>query len=110
MLEESSFANRRADYFWLLSLSSGMLLVRILAPFTEPSLNNGLSMTGFVSALQSPIPLFISGLRAHLSLVKTPPVNAYFSIWSVHHNSAVPPFGSCCILVAVEWNVESGGR
>ena len=28
MLEESSFANRRADYFWLLLLSSIMLLVR----------------------------------------------------------------------------------
>jgi len=27
MLEESSFANRRADYFWLLLLSSVMLLV-----------------------------------------------------------------------------------
>lgn len=28
MLEESSFANRRADYFWLLLISSIMLLVR----------------------------------------------------------------------------------
>jgi hypothetical protein len=28
MLEESSFANRKADYFWLLFLSSLMLLVR----------------------------------------------------------------------------------
>lgn len=27
MLEESSFANRKADYFWLLALSSVMLLV-----------------------------------------------------------------------------------
>jgi hypothetical protein len=35
MLEESSFANRKADYFWLLFLSSLMLLVRksfILTP------------------------------------------------------------------------------
>ena len=32
MLEESSFANRKADYFWLLFLSSLMLLVR---PFTS---------------------------------------------------------------------------
>jgi hypothetical protein len=30
MLEESSFANRKADYFWLLFLSSLMLLVRLL--------------------------------------------------------------------------------
>ena len=29
MLEESSFANRKADYFWLLLLSSTMLLVGI---------------------------------------------------------------------------------
>jgi Derlin-2/3 len=28
MLEESSFANKKADYFWLLLLSSIMLLVR----------------------------------------------------------------------------------
>jgi hypothetical protein len=28
MLEESSFANKRADYFWLLLLSSIMLLVK----------------------------------------------------------------------------------
>ena len=28
MLEESSFANRKADYFWLLFLSALMLLVR----------------------------------------------------------------------------------
>ena len=31
MLEESSFANRRADYFWLLLLSSLMLLVSQIA-------------------------------------------------------------------------------
>ena len=32
MLEESSFANRKADYFWLLFLSSLMLLVRPPSP------------------------------------------------------------------------------
>lgn len=32
MLEESSFANRKADYFWLLLQSSVMLLVRIYSP------------------------------------------------------------------------------
>ena len=35
MLEESSFANRKADYFWLLFLSSLMLLVRL--PISPPS-------------------------------------------------------------------------
>ena len=29
MLEESSFANRKSDYLWLLILSAGILLVRI---------------------------------------------------------------------------------
>ena len=29
MLEESSFTNKKADYFWLLALSSIMLLVRL---------------------------------------------------------------------------------
>ena len=38
MLEESSFANRKADYFWLLFLSSLMLLVRLPPPsLTHPS-------------------------------------------------------------------------
>lgn len=32
MLEESSFANKKADYFWLLLLSSMMLLVRCYIP------------------------------------------------------------------------------
>jgi hypothetical protein len=40
MLEESSFANRKADYFWLLFLSSLMLLVRSLFLFLSP-LPNG---------------------------------------------------------------------
>jgi len=46
MLEESSFANRKADYFWLLFLSSLMLLVRLpphptplyLSPGARPNL------------------------------------------------------------------------
>ena len=29
MLEESSFANRKADYFWMLLLSAIMLLVSL---------------------------------------------------------------------------------
>ena len=36
MLEESSFANRKADYFWLLFLSSLMLLVRLILSSTIP--------------------------------------------------------------------------
>lgn len=36
MLEESSFANRKADYFWLLFLSSLMLLVRLLISPDDP--------------------------------------------------------------------------
>jgi hypothetical protein len=67
-------------------------------------------MTGFVPTLQSPIPLLIFGICAHLSLVETPSINAHLSIWPFHHNSALPPFGPCRILVAVEWNMESGGR
>ena len=44
MLEESSFANRKADYFWLLFLSSLMLLVR-----TSPSLFNRLLILSALS-------------------------------------------------------------
>jgi len=42
MLEESSFANRKADYFWLLFLSSAMLL--LLSPlFNLPFLSSSLA-------------------------------------------------------------------
>ncbi|KAG1884196.1 Der1-like protein [Suillus subluteus] len=42
MLEESSFANRKADYFWLLLLSSVMLLV--MSPlFNLPFLSSSLA-------------------------------------------------------------------
>ncbi|KAJ3933280.1 MAG: Der1-like protein [Lentinula lateritia] len=42
MLEESSFANRKADYFWLLLLSSAMLLA--LSPlFNLPFLSSSLA-------------------------------------------------------------------
>lgn len=37
MLEESSFANRKADYFWLLLLSSVMLLVSYFDSFSYMS-------------------------------------------------------------------------
>jgi Derlin-2/3 len=38
MLEESSFPNRRADYFWLLLLSSIMLLVLSLSRISLTSM------------------------------------------------------------------------
>jgi hypothetical protein len=41
MLEESSFANKKADYFWLLLQSSVMLLVNTFSDFT-PILNSNL--------------------------------------------------------------------
>lgn len=37
MLEESSFANRKADYFWLLLLSSVMLLVSYINSLSSAS-------------------------------------------------------------------------
>jgi len=83
MLEESSFANRKADYFWLLLQSAVMLLVRIPYPphdkliLTPRTLYQRCSLRLLIFRsfpLPSPLSQFISGLgdtRPHpyLSLV-----------------------------------------
>ena len=74
MLEESSFANRKADYFWLLFLSSLMLLVRLPIPLHRspiiPSHPQLLVLVpGPISTLQPPLSLLPARLRAHLLLV-----------------------------------------
>lgn len=66
MLEESSFANKRADYFWLLSLSSVMLLVRThVSSFFNYVLTYGRLYPRFSICRSSPLRwlsfLFISG-------------------------------------------------
>lgn len=71
MLEESSFANRKADYFWLLFLSSLMLLVRPSSRFTQvvsylPSFFKAISPLVNLPFLSSPlafIPIYIWSRR-----------------------------------------------
>lgn len=58
MLEESSFANKKADYFWLLLQSSVMLLVNILPPLHFPIFKpilNLLTVFFFLTKILSPL-------------------------------------------------------
>ena len=97
MLEESSFANRKADYFWLLFLSSLMLLVRhphLPLPPPLSSLDHALyiyDISGPIPALQPPLPLLPARLRADLLLVPPAPDDAHIALRPAHHHSAIPP-------------------
>jgi len=100
MLEESSFANRKADYFWLLFCSSLMLLVRLPSPpsLTEPFLCTHLS--------QGLSPLF------NLPFLSSPLAYVPIYFWSRRHPSTpISLFGLLTItapylpfaLVAFSW-------
>ena len=71
MLEESSFANRKADYFWLLLLSSAMLLVRFTSTFQHT----------FVNLCQALSPLF------NLPFLSAPLAFVPIYVWSRRHPS-----------------------
>lgn len=63
MLEESSFANKKADYFWLLFVSSAMLL--LLSPlFNLPFLSSSLAFVPiYVWSRRHPsIPISLFGI------------------------------------------------
>ena len=98
MLEESSFANRKADYFWLLFLSSLMLLVRLLPIFPERAVKIT-SSPGPISALQPPFPLLAARLRADLLLVPPAPFYAHLALRPAHHHRAVPPLCARRVLL-----------
>ena len=100
MLEESSFANRKADYFWLLFLSSLMLLVR-----PPPSSRTTFSRKHFIYP-QGLSPLF------NLPFLSSPLAYVPIYFWSRRHPSTpISLFGLLTItapylpfaLVAFSW-------
>ena len=110
MLEESSFANRKADYFWLLFLSSLMLLVRpspLSYPLTQTILIPNL---GPVPALQPPLSLLPARLRAHLLLVPPAPLDAHIPFWPAHHHRAIPSLCPRRLFLGAHWHVARGGK
>ena len=111
MLEESSFANRKADYFWLLFLSSLMLLVRLLPIFPERVIIiKKTSSPGPISALQPPFPLLAARLRADLLLVPPAPFYAHLALRPAHHHSAVPPLCARRVLMGAVRHVARRGE
>src|SRR6266850_6335402 len=111
MLEESSFANRKADYFWLLFLSSLMLLVRTSSPplppltdclFSPPS---SVPSSGPVPALQPPFPLLPARLRPNLFLVSPAPHDAHIALRPAHHHRTLPPLCARRVLLGAHWHV-----
>ena len=103
MLEESSFANRKADYFWLLFLSSLMLLVRTSSLPPSPPLSDCLC---FPSPLQGLSPLF------NLPFLSSPLAYVPIYFWSRRHpTTPISLFGLLTItapylpfaLVAFSW-------
>jgi len=121
MLEESSFANRKADYFWLLFLSSLMLLVRLPSPPLPvlPHLINHsipshpqlfVSSPGPIPTLQPPFSLFPARLRAHLLLVPPTSLNAHLALRSAHHHSTLSSLCPRRLLLGDNWHVARRGE
>lgn len=101
MLEESSFANRKADYLWLLLLSSLMLLVR-LDLCHSPILSVNLILQGLSPLVNLP---FLSSSLAFVPIY----------IWSRRHPSTpIALFGIFTIsapylplaLVGLSWVIS----
>jgi len=103
MLEESSFANRKADYVWLLFLSSVMLLVSIrfsllirqLLDLTDVALAR-------VSSFQPSLPVLVPRFRTNILLVTEAPVYSDISVRPHYYHRTVPPLCSCCLLLGAE--------
>jgi hypothetical protein len=110
MLEESSFANRKADYFWLLFLSSLMLLVRPPSPSRTHSHATLHLSPGPVPAIQPPLSLLPARLRAHLLLVAPAPLDAHLAVWPAHHHRAVPSLCARRLLLGAHGHVARGGK
>jgi hypothetical protein len=119
MLEESSFANRKADYFWLLFLSSLMLLVRLPIPASRPpsplfnhssSSHNFYFTPGLLPTLQPPLSLLPARLRAHLLLVPPTSLNAHLAVWSAHHHSTLSSLCPRRLLLGAHWHVARCGK
>ena len=91
MLEESSFANKKADYFWLLLLSSIMLLVSSQGNFQTHRLNISLSFEGPLTSLQPALPVLLARICPYLPMVTTASINTHLAIWLDNDISALSP-------------------
>jgi hypothetical protein len=110
MLEESSFANRKADYFWLLFLSSLMLLVRLSLPPSPSPFHSHPFIPGPIPTLQPPLSLLPTRLRAHLLLVPPTPINAHITFRPADNHSTLPPFCTRGLLLGAHWHVARCGE
>lgn len=103
MLEESSFANRKADYFWLLLQSAIMLLVRPSYPQRDASALNSHSTKDTLSARKPSVSFLPPCVCPDLPLVPASPVHAYISLWS---RDDIRPLPSPC----PRWSCLDGKR
>src|SRR5260221_12003680 len=108
MLEESSFANKRADYFWLLLQSAIMLLVTYHFPIQNdyPDILYSVPFPSF----QSSFSFFPARFRSYLCLVKASSFNTNFFVWSNKHHSTLLAICTYCIYMAPDWHMEICSR
>ena len=109
MLEESSFANRKADYFWLLLQSAVMLLVRSSCSSRRACLLKLHSTEGTFPARESPIPFLAPGFCPHLSLVPASPIHSHISLRSRDYLRPLPPNRPCRSRLDGKRHLESRG-
>jgi len=110
MLEESSFANKKADYFWLLFLSSVMLLVKTnnsLSPVVERSLT---SILGTLTTIQSALLVILPCIRTNILVVTTASLHANLTVRINHNNCTLPPCRTRRVLVGPQRHLESRCR
>lgn len=108
LLEESSFANRKADYFWLLFQSAVLLLVCPLLP-SLPFIKHS-PMLGLIDNLppsQPPLPFLPTRLRPHLPLVTSAPLHTHLPLWLDHHHRTLPSSRARRSCVGAKWYLES---
>ena len=107
MLEESSFANRKADYFWLLLQSAVMLLVcSPRPPFYTFALTLRSAEDTFPAG-KSPIPFLTPCLCPNLPLVPASPVHSHIPLWSRDYFRSLPPNRPCRSRLDGERHLES---
>ena len=100
MLEESSFAHRQAEYFWLLLQSASMLLVR--QDFLASNRHEPTSLQVIITSREHALPLLSTRLRTNLHLVSTTPVCPNIAVRRSDGNCAVPSTCACRFLLASE--------
>ena len=110
MLEESSFANKKADYFWLLFLSSVMLLVEThnsLSPVVQRSLT---SILGTLTTIQPALPVILPCVRTDILVVATTSLHTNLAVRVNHNNCALSPRRTRRVLMGPQRHLESRCR